>query len=321
MKPEVSKRVAFFVLFAVACAGASKPPPPAAPASTAWRAAVGRGCARIASCSDPHDPSTFRSVSACVDWWLVNDEAERPLADCVMRASTCDEVERCTHAPGDPGAETFCRAHPGTLSTCDGTRFVSCEAGRPEESVLTDCSRLGGTCGEVRRDGLVIRGCISKSACPDGAPPLRCDGDGFLLDCSEGVAERRACPAGTRCRQAVDGDEQHSARCESSNGKACSIPGSAFCDGDRAVACVQNGRYTGMHVGDCARFGLGCGMRAGHSFCVRKEPGGCTAQPATCAGDDLRFCAAGEEMSVSCKELGFAGCDPTGAGTEGACKR
>lgn len=305
----------------VACAGSHSTPPTVTPQLTAWRAAVGRGCTRIASCSDPHDPSTFRTVSACIDWWLVNDEAERPLADCVMRATTCEEVERCTHPPGDVGAETFCKAHPGTLSTCDGTRFVACEDGRPEESVATDCSRLGGTCGEVRKDGLVVRGCISKKACPDDAPAIRCDGEANLVACTGGVAERRACPPGTHCRQGVDGDGERSAQCESVTGKTCGLPGSAFCDGDRAVACVQNGRYTGMHVGECGRFGLGCAIRAGRSYCVRKDAGGCTAHPATCSGDSLSFCAAGDEMAVSCKELGFAGCDPTGAGTEGACKR
>ncbi|CAN5471021.1 hypothetical protein BH09MYX1_BH09MYX1_11620 [soil metagenome] len=319
----MTKLLSLLVLLpiAVACAGSPGPNGPVVPASSAWRAALGRGCTRIASCSDPHDPSTFRSFAACVDWWLVNDEAERPLADCVMRASTCEDVERCTHPPGDAGAETFCRAHPGTLSSCDGARFVTCEADRPEESVAADCNRLGATCGEVRREGLVVRGCISKTMCPDDAPALRCDGEQSLVDCTGGVVERRACPVGTRCHQAVDGDGERSADCESTTGKRCGVPGSAFCDGDRAVACVQNGRYTGMHVGECGRFGLTCAMRAGRSYCVRKDDAGCAARPATCSGDDLRFCAAGEEMSVSCKELGFSGCDPTGAGTEGACKR
>ena len=317
------RRALRFALLALplglACAGSK--PPAVAPPSSAWRAAIARGCTRIASCSDPHDPSTFRTVPACIDWWLVNDEAERPLADCVMRAGSCEEVERCTHPPGDAGAAAFCRSHPGTLSTCEAGRFVTCEEDRADESVATDCNRFGGVCGEIKKDGLLVRGCISKALCPDDAPPLRCDGDSSIVECNGAVVDRRACPAGTRCRDGVDAEGLKSAQCESVTGKRCGSPGTAFCDGDRAVACVLNGRYTGMHVGECARFGLGCAMRAGRAYCVPKNAGACSAHGATCVGDDLRFCAAGEEMSVSCKELGFSACDPTGAGTEGACKR
>ena len=84
------------------------------------------------------------------------------------------------------------------------------------------------------------------------------------------------------------------------------------------MVCVQNGRFTGMHVGDCGRYGMGCTVRAGRANCVRKETTGCTG-PAACEGDTLRFCAAGGDVRVSCKELGFTGCNPTGAGTEASC--
>lgn len=308
------------LLVALGCGTASRPPPVVtpSPAAPTLLLDVARRCARIASCSDAHDPSNFRTAQACVDWWLVNARDEAPLADCVMKAKTCTEVEACTHAPGDAGAEAFCKAHPGVLSMCDATRLISCEARDPHESTATDCAALGGTCGEIRDTGLVIRGCISPKLCPADAPKLRCDGEAALVDCEGGIAERRVCPQGTRCVPDVDADGNPSATCESNTGRRCGLPGSAFCDGDRAVVCVQNGRYTGMHVGDCGHYGMGCVVRAGRANCLRKDAASCTG-PASCEGSTLRFCAAGGDVRVSCKELGFVGCDPTGAGTEASC--
>ena len=308
------------LLVALGCGTAPKPVPVAAgpAAAPSLLVDVARRCARIASCSDPHDPSNFRTAQACVDWWLVNARDESPLADCVMKAKTCLEVEACTHAPGDPGAESFCKAHPGTLSTCDGTRYISCEDRDPRESTASECAALGGTCGEIHGAGLVLRGCIAPKLCPSDAPTLRCDGEKALIDCEGGIAERRVCPQGSRCVPEVNAEGDPSATCESSTGRRCGLPGSAFCDGDRAVVCVQNGRFTGMHVGDCGRYGMGCIVRAGRANCVRKETTGC-AGPAACEGDTLRFCAAGGDVRVPCKELGFTGCNPTGAGTEASC--
>ena len=136
--------VAGALLVALGCGTAPKPVPVATgpAAAPSLLVDVARRCARIASCSDPHDPSNFRTAQACVDWWLVNARDESPLADCVMKAKTCVEVEACTHAPGDPGAESFCKAHPGTLSTCDGTRYISCEERDPRESTATECAAL-----------------------------------------------------------------------------------------------------------------------------------------------------------------------------------
>ncbi|HSQ62593.1 MAG TPA: hypothetical protein VLM85_05245 [Polyangiaceae bacterium] len=307
---------------AVACAGAaSKPPPtPTAPVVDASPVArVARQCALVASCSREHQSSVTGTPQACVDWYLVNAHDEAPLADCMMKAKDCAGLEACSRARADTGAEEYCTAHPGVLTACDGNRFISCEGEGGSESLAVDCAALGGTCGETKQGGVALRGCLSPRLCPDGAPEHRCDGDGAVVDCAFGIAERNVCPPSSRCSSERDESGAPVARCRStSGGRDCTLGGAAFCEGDVAYSCVQSGRFRGLHAADCGAFGLGCAVRSGRVFCVGGDGAGCSGGAASCAGDTLAFCAAGRQMHVSCKELGFAGCDP-GAGGEALC--
>ncbi len=304
------------------CAAASSPhtvdSPTATPTTDVSR--IAKQCALVASCSDQHDSSAFRTPHGCVDWYVVNARDEAPLADCVMRATSCTDVVRCTHERADGLAETFCKAHPGVLSACDGNEFLSCEGESSAESTAVDCAALGGTCGEHKTAGLVERGCISARLCPQGAPEHRCDGD-VVIDCQDGIADKNACPRGSRCTSGKDENGAPTAHCRSTSGRECSLVGSAFCEGDTAYACVQNGRFAGLHSADCAALGLACTMRSGRVACVKRGEAECAPSPASCIGDDLRFCAAGESFHVSCKELGFSGCDSAGGGGEALCAR
>ncbi len=303
----------------VACAGASSRGPEVASRDqpSAALARVAKQCALVASCADAHDSNVFRTPQSCVDWYTVNAHDEAPLAECVMRAKSCADMTTCTHTRASALAETFCKAHPGVLSTCEGHTLLTCE-GEAEESTSLDCATFGGTCGERKAGGLVVRGCIAPSLCPAGAPEHRCDGD-TVVDCDDGIADKNACPAGSRCVAGTDVYGAPSARCRSASGRECTIGGGAFCEGDVAYVCVQNGRFAGLHTADCGSFGLGCAVRAGHVSCVKRGLSTCPPEPATCSSGELRFCAAGEPFHVSCKDLGFAGCDPSGGGGEALC--
>ncbi len=309
------------VVLLVACGAAqSRDPQIGAPQPTdAAITRIARQCALVASCADAHDSTVFRTPHACVDWYLVNSRDEAPLADCVMNAKSCNDLTSCTHARTDALAESFCKAHPGVLSACDGQNLLTCEGEAATESTAVDCATLGGTCGERKNGGLVVRGCVSPRLCPQGAPEHRCDGDA-VIDCDDGIADRNECPRGSKCVAGTDAYGAPTARCRSGSGRECTMPGSAFCEGDVAYACVQNGRFAGLHSADCGALGLGCVVRSGRVSCMRRGPDACSPEPASCAGDELRFCADGMSFRVSCKEIGMRGCDPSGGGGEALCK-
>lgn len=313
------KLVALSIVVGACGASSSQRNVDTAETATSGIARVARQCALVASCADQHDSSIFRTPRACVDWYFVNARDEAPLAECVMSARSCADVEHCTHARADGVAESFCRAHPGVISACDGNALLSCE-GDGTESTAVDCAALGGVCAEKKNAGLVERGCVSPKLCPPGAPEHRCDGD-TVIDCDDGIVEKNACPRGARCVAGKDENGAATAHCRSASGRECTLVGSAFCEGDVAYACVQNGHFAGLHSSDCGALGLACTLRAGRVACVRRGHAECATEPATCAGDDLRFCASGESFHVSCKELGFSGCDPAGGGGEALCAR
>jgi len=313
------------ILGIVACAGASSPPaakpaPPQIDDSPLGR--VARQCTKIASCPNEHEASAFRAPQACVDWYLVNAQSEAPLAECMMRAKDCAEALACTRESADAVAERYCKAHPGALTACDGNHLISCEGEGAEESVATDCAAIGGTCGERRPGGpvgIAERGCLSERMCPPGAPEHRCDGESAVIDCNDGIAQRNVCPPGSRCAADRDESGAATAQCRAASGRECTMGGAAFCEGDVAFACVQSGRFRGLHSADCGAFGLGCVVRSGRVFCAPRGEAPCAAGAASCSGDDLAFCAAGQSFRVSCKQLGFAGCDPSGGGKEALC--
>ncbi len=286
--------------------------------ANALLADVAQRCARVVACADSHDASQFRDPSTCVDWWLVNANDERPLADCVMHATTCSAIHACTHARQDEGATAYCSAHPAMFSACDGTRFISCEGDDGRESTLVDCATLGGTCGQINNGGLVVRGCVSSRACPALAPERRCE-NGALVSCDNGIAERSLCTTGTRCVPGTDENGAPTASCEATGAVKCTSTSMAKCEDDVAVACVVNGRYPGLHRTNCADYGLTCAMRGTRTSCVSREATCAVGSPARCDGDAIVFCAAGHETHVSCKEMGFASCGPGAKGPSAAC--
>ncbi len=303
-----------------ACGGATPSTNlPRAPEGNSFLADAANRCARVSSCADVHDASQFRDPSTCVDWWLVNVNDERPLADCVMRANDCAAVHACTHEREDRAATDFCVSHPRVFSACDGTRFISCEGDEGQESTLVDCATLGGTCGQIDGGGLVVRGCISERACPAGSPERRCAGDA-LIGCESGIASRVSCTKGTRCVASRDENGNPTASCEAEGSIRCTSASTARCEGDVAVACVVNGRYPGVHRTSCTDYGLTCAMRGGRTSCVSPTPACAVGGPARCDGDDLVFCAAGQEARIGCKSLGFLSCAADGKGPSAACR-
>lgn len=312
--------VSINAVLALAC-GATPPPPKPPPTREDRLEPIARACARAAACADAHDPNHLRNATSCVDWWLVNTRVEQAEIACMLRATTCQEIERCTHDPSDLGAETFCEAHPGALGVCDGTRLYSC-SDDASESTAVDCAALGGVCVEQRAaGGLVVRGCTSPRLCPKGAPARRCEGERTIVRCEDGLAERRDCPAGTKCVVTGESGELE-ATCEGARSEdrisRCAKPGFAACEGDRATFCTLVGRDAWLRVTDCRAQGMTCAMRAGRANCVF-ENATCAAT-ARCDGDTLVFCAAGSEMRVPCKSLGFSRCDPSARGAEAACR-
>lgn len=307
-------------MLAIACGAKTLPATPP-PSPTAQIDPIARACVRAAACTDAHDPAHLRSASACVDWWLTSDQTAAGEIACVLSATSCADVGRCTHAPSDRGAETFCEAHPGALGVCDGHSLYSC-SDEPSESTALDCATLGGTCVEQRiAGGLVVRGCTSPRLCPPGAPALRCEGERLVVRCEDGVAERRECPALTRCAVVGQGTEAD-AVCEGARAEdrlaRCAKPGFSACEGDRATSCALVGREAWLRTTDCRSRKMTCSMRGGRASCV--FPGATCAAAPRCDGESLVFCAAGAETRVSCTHLGFGRCDATAHGPDAACR-
>jgi len=305
------------VFFLIAC-GEDKPAEvPKIQGLGADANAIARQCARIASCADAHDPAHLRNPSSCVDWWLVSTNAEQSAVECLQSVKTCADLAQCTHEKRDRGAVAFCTAHPGVLGTCDGTRLYNC-SDEAEESSAVDCAAFGGSCIEQRvAGGLVVRGCTSAKLCPQNAPISRCDGTA-IVRCEDGIAERRECPRGTRC---VHVEEQASCEGEPAQDRAqrCSKPGFAACEGNRVAFCTLVGRDAWLRTTDCPRWGnMTCALQNGRANCVSN--GGTCTGPARCDGADLLFCAANSEVRVSCKDLGFARCDPAAQAQQAACR-
>lgn len=313
---------AAFVLACVACGGADAnlPLPPPAPhlSPPPGFAQLAPLCARITACARPYDPDELREPSACVDHFLLR-ASDDPRTACLVKAKTCKDVSACIRET-DAAAASFCAAHPGVLSACDGTRFVTC-ADPAEDSNVVDCSKLGGTCAENRLDGgLVVRGCVSASLCPASAPETRCDGDRAVVTCRDGMADRTTCKVGTHCSAHHDPDGDAVATCVPSSEARCDTEGRAECRGDVLVECVAGGHYGRARTTDCKAHGLACESRGTGAACVAALPSRCVPFPARCNGSALEFCAAGTVASVSCASAGMGACDPSAHGPEAACR-
>ncbi len=321
--------LSFALLAALAVACGSSPPPPAppprAPAPRAFPAGfaqITEKCAKISSCAHPHDPPRVRDPAACVDAWLLRAPDAR--ADktklCLLKASTCADIEACEHGGGDAAATAYCRGHVGAMSGCDGARLVTCAADDAAEATVVDCSAFGATCAENRvAGGLVVRGCASTTLCPAGAPETRCNADGDVIACHDGMVERTTCGFGERCTEGQGEYGEAAAACRPRVEGPCNDVGETACDGDRLRACVAHGGWAGVQVTDCAHAGLVCRKQGLKSACVVDRDATCTRHAPRCEGDLLVYCAAGLETKVSCEKIGLGPCDPGARGPSAAC--
>lgn len=308
----------------VACGGStpSASSPASAPSEGDESALVhiAEACARLASCSQTHDPPRVRDPSACVDWWLASVGGDDPLHGCLARSASCGDVTRCLH-PGDAAAAKLCAERRGVLSTCDGDRLVTCAEGDVSGSTTVDCAKLGARCREVKAaGGLLVRGCFAPDKCPADAPEARCDGDVAVVACHDGAIERATCPPGTRCEERRDESGQATASCEVPDRVRCGGTATRGCDGDRLVECAP-GDGDRLRVSDCARFGLRCAGTGPRSGCYVAHDVECDRDMLPkCEGGAIVFCAAGRLVKLSCTHLGLGTCNPSARGPLAACE-
>ncbi len=321
MKVRSFFAVGFFVI--AACGGSSAPPASAPHAakksSPAGLSQVESLCARIASCAKPYDPPVAREPSECVDHLLLHgseDESTR----CLVKAQTCKDVSQCLHGDGDSVAAIFCNAHPGALTACDGSHFITC-ADPIEESTVVDCAKLGANCAENKLEGgLVVRGCASPTLCPPGAPDTRCTTDHEVVSCRDGIVDKMNCAAGEHCISHHDPEGDQIAACAVANEKRCTDVGEAACDGDNLVECISDGHYGRVRTTDCAAHGLNCAAQGRVAACVAASPIECSPFPPKCDGGFLVYCAEGVVAKIACAEIGLGVCDPSAHGPEAACR-
>jgi hypothetical protein len=293
---------------------------PLAPAPLDALDRAARACARIASCAHPHDPPRDRDPGACVDGWLTRPAAEVGVLEaCLDAAVGCAQVDACGRNRDDRAAAEFCGAHQGTRTGCDGTRLVTCSEDDPAESVSTDCAAFGALCGDSKQaGGLLVHACLSSALCPAGAPEVRCDGPSAILSCHEGAALRTACPSPGSCQEERGADGTVSAVCESAH-RHCDTVGKRWCEQGKLVSCQPHGPFGQAVVTDCAALGLSCDSRADVASCVVPGTPACAQAAPRCDGGALTFCAAGRRFRLSCRDVGFAVCDPDAHGVDAAC--
>ena len=281
---------------------------------------IAKKCARIASCAHRHDAPLFRDPGACTEYWLEHlADVVDPVPACLGTAATCADIEHCLHGSGDERAATYCVAHPGVTTACDGDSLVTCARDDPGESRLTDCKSLGAGCGETRSPGgLVTRGCLSPSACAPEVSRSRCDDGGGVVACHEQILERTPCPSGTKCHAHRDEDGEEIATCEGAAEVDCQAIGTRSCRGATLVRCEAHGHHGREELIDCAAVGLTCAEVGGRAGC---SAGGvaCTTGAPRCEGDAVVFCAAGKTERVGCRELGLGPCEADGKGPIALC--
>ncbi len=317
---------ALLALLALSCRAGARPLPATEDTGMAGSPserlrAIARKCARIASCAHPHDAPQWRNPSACVDFWLAREgDPDMGAPSCLSSALTCDDVDACLH-PRHPGpSAAFCRAHPGAMTGCEGTRLVSCGADDPEESTVVDCASLGATCGEIAQaGGLSTRACVDPARCPAELTKAWCDGPSAVLSCHDGEIERTACPAGATCQAHTDADGERTAMCETPGHTSCTSPGRTRCDGSRLVACEAHGHFGHEHTTDCAQAGLTCSVSDAGAVCTNASPE-CQAGHPSCEGSALSFCASGKRVRVDCGELGLGPSEADGRGPDATCR-
>jgi hypothetical protein len=319
--------VGLFFVLAGSCCCRSSPSPPSAQEtsrsslSSVWLEMIARKCARIASCAHPHDSPYFRDPGACVDYWLTAlHDPEDPLSVCLSAAISCDAVERCLHPPSASPAALYCRAHPGRMTDCDGTRLVVCGGDDPDERTTVDCSSLGAKCVTLAHPGgLTTHACADPARCPEELTRSACDGPDAVLACHDGAMERVVCRRGSVCHTHTEGDGEQVATCEAPGHVSCSAPGSRRCEGSRLIQCEAHGHFGEESSIDCAALALTCSREDGGATCTDGPPE-CSDGHASCEGNALSFCAAGKQVHIDCKEIGLGVCEADGRGPEAACR-
>jgi hypothetical protein len=272
-----------------------------------------RTCASLASCAHSHDSPRERDPSTCVESLVTRAPADAAAFEaCVGQTHGCGDVDACVRARGDAAATRYCRDHNGKHAGCEGTRLVTCSEDDPSESTSIDCATVPGTCGELPQPGgLLAYGCVS---------PSRCDGPGAVVACHDGAVERTECVAPTRCQELKSPDGTAVALCEPPDHRHCADVDKRWCEGGRLLACRAHGPFGEVVVTDCALQGLTCDASSeGGAECAVPGKPSCTRGSPTCDGEALAFCAAGRRFRVSCRELGFASCDPDAHGVDAAC--
>ena len=284
-------------------------------------------CARIASCSHPHDPLRERDASACVDWWVAHEVGLEPeyglepdeALVCLGAAIGCRGVDRCLRGGGDARAVAFCTSHPGTQTVCVGSERIACGEDDASESSRTDCAAFGAACAETRsQGGLVGYACVDPIRCPPESSRARCDGPRAVVSCHDGSIDRAPCSGRTTCHEHRHEDGAEFATCGGA-GEECDVVGSRRCEADVLVECEAHGHAGRVRTTHCAPLGLSCVEANGSASCAARPPE-CAPGAARCEGDALVFCAAGRKARVSCAGLGMGRCDPDAHGLEAACK-
>jgi len=276
-------------------------------------------CARITSCARPYDPPSVRDPSECVDRLLLHG-SEDDSTRCLARAKTCKEISQCLHGDADAVGATYCNAHPGVLSACDGSHFITC-TDPLDESTVVDCAKIGAGCAENRLEGgLLVRGCTSPTMCPAGSPETRCVSDREVVSCRDGIVDRTSCTANERCIAHHDPEGEQMAACAPLNEKKCDDVGAGECEGDKLVECVSDGHFGRVRNTDCAAHGLTCAAHGRAAGCAAQSPAACAPFPARCDGGFLVYCAEGVVAKVACAEVGLGACDPSAHGPEAACR-
>jgi hypothetical protein len=284
-------------------------------------AAIARRCARIASCAHPHDSPHFRDPGDCVDWWLMSaQDPKDPLPICLSAALTCEGIGKCLHPPAPDATAAYCRAHPGRMTDCDGTRLVVCSDDDPDEGTMVDCASLGAKCAPLARPGgITTHACVDGARCPLELTKAACDGPRAILSCREGAIDRVVCAPGSTCQTHMEDDGEQVAMCEAPGHVRCSTPGSRRCDGSRLVRCEALGHFGYERSVDCAAEALSCSTEDGGATCTDGPPQ-CTLGHASCEGNALAFCAAGRRFHVDCGDIGLGVCEADGRGPEAACR-
>jgi hypothetical protein len=308
----------------VACRGTPDPAPAPGPQAVldARLEKAARTCAGVASCAHPHDAARERDPGACVEALVTRAPAAADAFEgCVAKTKGCSDVDACVRARGDAAAAQFCRDHAGKHAGCVGTRLVTCSEDDPSEATSMDCAALAGTCAELPQPGgLLVYGCVSPSLCPAGASGSHCQGAGAVVSCHEGAAERTECAAPSRCTETKAADGTGLAFCEQPNHRHCTELDKRWCEDGRLLTCRSHGPVGEVVATDCALQGLTCEPSPdnGAECAVPGKPV-CTRGSPTCEGESLAFCAAGRRFRVSCRDLGFAACDPDAHGVDAAC--